>query len=274
MQRTRRTTIIVVGGALAIASVGYGLGTQADDGTAVAGGDQRSAAAAGPGDPPRFMGGGQPPGFTELADRLGVDADRLARAMRDFHDQHDADRRDEFANAIADALGISSGKVRSAFEKLHQNREEGFASRLAGALGANVDDVKAALDKLKGDGPLRFGDFAGRLANALGRDEADVRRALMEIRPRFEGRHGHPGLPLKQLSSALGVSRADMRSAFRELRRSAANEWERHNRELARFLADRLGLDVSKVADALAAGAPPLSSPHPPPGLPHDSRAL
>ena len=36
MRRQRRTTIIVVGGALAIASVGYGLGTQAGDGTAIA----------------------------------------------------------------------------------------------------------------------------------------------------------------------------------------------------------------------------------------------
>ena len=35
--------MIVVGGALAVASVGYGLGTQADDGTAIAGGDQSSA---------------------------------------------------------------------------------------------------------------------------------------------------------------------------------------------------------------------------------------
>ena len=36
MRSKRRSTIIVVGGALAVASAGYGLGTQADDGTAVA----------------------------------------------------------------------------------------------------------------------------------------------------------------------------------------------------------------------------------------------
>ena len=273
MQRTRRTTIIVVGGALAIASVGYGLGSQADDGTAVAGGEQRSGAAAGPGGPPRFFEGGHPPGFTELADRLGVDADKLAQAMRDFHERRDADRRDEFANKIADALGISSSKVRSAFETLHRNREEGFARRLADDLGANVDDVKAALDKLKGDGPMRVDDFAGRLADELGLDEADVRQALVAIRPRFPARHDQPALPLRQLSRALGVSRADLRSAFRELRHSAENEWRRHNSELAQFLAARFGLDVNRVAAALAAGAPPLSSPHPP-GLPHDSRAL
>jgi biotin operon repressor len=273
MQGSRRTTIIVVGGALAIASVGYGLGTQADDGTAVAGAEQKSGAAAGPGGPPRFFGGGQPPGFTELADRLGVDADRLARAMRDFRDQEDVDRRDEFANAIAGALGISSDKVKSAFERLHQNREERFAGRLAGALGISTDRVKAALDKLKDDGPVRFGDFAGRLADELGLDEADVRKALVEIRPRFGERHGERGLPLRRLSSALGVSRADLRRAFRELRESAMNGWKEHQQELARFLADRFDLDMNKVSDALAASAPPLSSPHPP-GLPHDPRAL
>jgi biotin operon repressor len=274
MQRSRRTTIIVVGGALAIASVGYGMGSQADDGTAVAGGEQRSGAAAGPGGPPRlFEGGGQPPGFTELADRLGVDADKLALAMREFHERRDADRRDEFTNAIAAALGISSAKVRSAFERLHENREGRFAGRLAEALGVSAGDVRAALDKLKDDGPMRFGDFAGRLADELGLSEAAVRKALIEVRPPFGGPHQRPGLPLRQLSSTLDVPRADLRRAFRELQRSAQNGWERHNRELAQFLAGRFGLDVNKVAAALRAAAPPLSSPHPP-GLPHDSRAL
>ncbi len=273
MQRSRRTTIIVVGGALAIASVGYGLGTQADDGTAVAGGDQRSGAAAGPGGPPRFFEGGQPPGFTELADRLGVDADKLARAMRDFHDQQDADRRDEFTNVLADALGIPAARVRTAFDGLHRNREDRFAAKLADALGANVDDVKAALDKLEDQGPVQFPQFASKLADELGLDVSDVRAALIEIRPFAGVPHRRPALPLRQLSSALGVSRADLRKAFRELRRSAIDGWEKHNKELAQFLADRFDLDVDKVSDALAATAPPLSSPHPP-GLPHDSRAL
>ena len=43
MRRQRSTTIIVVGGALAIASVGYGLGTQAGDGTAIADNDRDRA---------------------------------------------------------------------------------------------------------------------------------------------------------------------------------------------------------------------------------------
>jgi hypothetical protein len=35
---------------------------------------------------------------------------------------------------------------------------------------------------------------------------------------------------------------------------------------LAKFLADRFDLDLSKVEDALTAVAPPLRSPHPEPG--------
>jgi transcriptional regulator with XRE-family HTH domain len=275
MQRTRRTTIIVVGGALAIASVGYGLGTQADDGTAIAenAAEQDGSAPERHGGPPLAFERGAPPGFADLANRLGVDSDALARAMRDFHEQHEAERRDRFTNAIAEALGISADRVRSAFERLHENREQRFAGRLADALGVDVDRVKAALDKLEEQGPVHFPRFASKLADELGLDASDVRAALIEIRPFDDLPHRRRALPLRQLSSALGVSRADVRKAFRELRESAMNGWERHQQELARFLADRFDLDVDRVSDALAATAPRLSSPHPP-GLPHDSRAL
>jgi len=85
--------------------------------------------------------------------------------------------------------------------------------------------------------------------------------------------HRQRDMPLRQLASALDVSRADLRAALRELRRSAVNGWEEHQKELAQFLADRFDLDVDKVSDALAATAPPLRSPHPP-GLPDHPPAL
>ena len=265
MRSQRRTTVIVVGGALAIASVGYGLGTQAGDGNAIAD-SQDSGQERQPGARLAFEPGA-PPGFSDLADRLGVDADRLRQALRDFHDQQDADRRDEFTNKLADALGISADKVKSSFEGLHQKREDRFAARLADVLGVDADKVKAALEKLKGDGPVRFGDFAQTLADELGLDVSDVRAALIEIRPFHGFRHRHGDMPLRQLANQLGVSRADLRAALRELRLSAMNGWEERQKELARFLADRFDLDVDKVADALEATAPPLMSPHRP-GLP------
>jgi transcriptional regulator with XRE-family HTH domain len=266
----RRTTVIVVGGALAIASVGYGLGTQAGDGNAVADSSQDGQQ--------ERQGGlaferGTPPGFSDLADRLGVDADELRQALRDFHDQKDADRRDEFAKQLADALGISADRVKSSFEGLHQNREDRFAARLADALGADADNVRAALEKLKDDGPVPFGDFAQQLADELNLDVSDVRAALINIRPFRGERDRHGDVPLRQLANALDVSRADLRAALRELRRSAANGWEQHQKELAQFLADRFDLDVDNVDDALAATAPPLRSPHRP-GLPDHPPAL
>jgi len=258
MESQRRTTVIVVGGALAIASVGYGLGTQADDGTAVADGSQRQNGA-----PALPFERGAPPGLSDLADALGVDSAELQRAFRDFHDEHEGDRRKELTSALAEALGISADRVGTAFEALHQNHEGRLAGRLADALGVDTADVTAALDKLKDSGPASFGDFAGKLADELGVDEADVREALIEAGPPRGGPHRRPALPLRQLATQLGVSRADLRKAFSDLRPDApGQEFERHEAELAKFLADRFDLDVDEVSDALAASRPPLMSPH------------
>ena len=276
----RRTSIIVVGGALAIASVGYGLGTQAGDGNAIA--DSMSQDG---GSQERHLGPGvafergAPPGFSALATKLGVDADKLAQAMRDFHESQEADQRDEFTNKLAKALGISSAKVKSALDGLHQRSEDRFAGRLADALGVDADSVKAALEKLKDNGPVRFGDFAQKLADDLNLDVSDVRAALIKVRPFHEERrgerHGHDAAPLRQLATALGVSRADLRAAFRELGSGAENGWAEQQKELARFLADRFNLDVNKVSDALQAAAPqpPLMSPHRP-GVPDHPPAI
>lgn len=263
MRRQRRTTIIIAGGALAVASVGYGLGTQADDGTAVADGSR-----GGNGGPGLRLERGAPPGFSDLADRLGVDADELEQALRDFRDEHKADVRVELADELADALGIEADKVRAALEGLHERREARFANRLARALGVEADALKAAIDKIKDDRPGRFGDFAGRLADELGLEEADVREALMDTRPHRGGPRMHHAFPLRQLASELGVTRSELRKAFRELRTGAADRFEEHQRELAEFLAERFELDVDEVLDALPAIGPPLSSPHRP-GPPH-----
>jgi hypothetical protein len=277
MRRQRRTTIIVVGGALAIAYVGYGLGSQAGDGTAIADNattEQDGSGAERGGAPPMPFERGAPPGLSQLADKLGVGTTELTNALRDYHDQRDSDRRDDFAAELAKALGISSDKVRSAFDSLHANREGRFAAKLAGVLGVDSAKVKAALDKLKDDRPHAPGDFEQKLADELGLKASDVQAALAKIRP-FDGpgRHGPGGpgrgapghhdraLPLRQLARKLGVSRADLRDAFRQLRAGAENHWKQEQQALAKFLADRFNLDLSKVQDALAATAPPLGSP-------------
>ena len=65
MSAQRRTQIIVVGGALAIASAAYGLGTQAGGGTAVADNNQDNERGA------RVMLARGPCGPSALADDLG-----------------------------------------------------------------------------------------------------------------------------------------------------------------------------------------------------------
>src|SRR5215210_7148737 len=154
MQPRRRSTIIVVGGALAVASVGYGLGTQADGGTAVAGSDQTMRE--------ESRGGA---GAAALADKLGVSADKLERAFRDFHESEEGDRRDEFAASLAKALGISQDKVTAAFDKLRPKHEERFESR-----------------RDRGDRGRHHAPPLRELAAALGVERADLSNALREMR--------------------------------------------------------------------------------------------
>jgi transcriptional regulator with XRE-family HTH domain len=254
--------VIVVGGALAVASVGYGLGTQADDGTAVALGDQSADTDSRGSGRPAFAVGGQPPGFQDLADELGVDADRLGQAFRDFHASKAGDRRDEIATALAKALGIPADRVTAAFDQLRQRHEARFAARLAAALNVDADSVQTALDKLMGHTPRPPEEFAQALADELNVDVADVRTALFESRPERGRMHRHAAMPLRQLASALDVSRADLRKALRELRAGAENGFKQHNEALAKFLASRFGLSVDNVAKALAELPRPMPPGH------------
>ncbi len=271
MQSRRKSTIIVVGGALAVASVGYGLGTQADDGTAVAGSDQTSTEENRNGGPPAFMAAGQPPGFQSLADKLGVDADKLEQAFRDFRPSEAGKRRDDFAASLAKALGIPADRVTAGLDKLHKKHEARFAARLADALNVSADKVQAALDKLMNGTPRAPHQFEQALADELGVDASDVRRALFETRPDRGDRERHHAMPLRDLASALGVDRADLRKALRDMRAGAEKGRERHNQALANFLADRFDIsveDVTKALDALPRPVRPDHGGRPGPGGP------
>jgi transcriptional regulator with XRE-family HTH domain len=262
MQSTQKSTIICVGGALAVASVGYGLGAQADDGTAVAGSDQTSIEESRNGGPPAFMASGQPPGFQSLAEKLGVDADKLAQAFRDFHSSKEGHRRDDFAVPLAKALGIPADRVTSALDKLHKKHEARFAARLADALDVSADKVQAALDKLMNGTPRPPHEFDQALADELGVDASHVRRALFETRPDRGDRERHHAMPLGDLASALGVDRADLRKALRDMRAGAEKGREKHNQALAKFLADRFDLSVDDVTKALDALPRPVRPDH------------
>jgi hypothetical protein len=167
MRTQRRSTIIVVGGALAIASVGYGLGTQADDGTAVADESSQNGERGA-----RFMvERGAPCGFSGLADELGVDDNKLEQALRDFRSDHEDGVRADFAKDLADALGISAGKVTAALDQLHQRREQRFEQRQG----------PSGMPPPPGRTSFHFGMPLRELASELGVSRADLRKALREV---------------------------------------------------------------------------------------------
>jgi hypothetical protein len=163
MPTQRRTSIIVAGGALAVASVAYGLGTQANDGTAVADSQngERGRVA---------LLRGAPCGFSGLADELGVDESKLEDALRDFRSSHD-DMRADFAADLAAALGTSADKVRSALDELAQQRQDRFEDRRG----------RPDLGPPPGGARFHFGPPLRGLAKELGVTRSELREALREV---------------------------------------------------------------------------------------------
>ena len=239
---SKKTTAIVLAGAVGISSVAYGIGTQAGDGSSAAAARQN-------GDTQRAFA---PPGFTDLAQELGVEAEALRDALRDYHEQQHADMRSAFATALAKALGKPAKEVQAALDSLASERKERFAARLAEALGVEADRLATALEQLKDERPAP-GDFPAALAKKLGVQANDVEAALMELRP-FKGpghRGHHPSVALRQLAAELDVTRAELRKALREIRPGALGH--RHDRrdDLVQFLAERFDLSKAEVDEAL-----------------------
>jgi len=165
MTNRKQTTAIALTGAIALASGAYALGTQVGDGTAGAAGGDRGADAQ-----PLEMGlaiarhahadrdgrvtklPAEP--FEDMADRLGVDADKLRGALEDIRQDlpGPAEARDDFAQELAKELGTSADKVEAALERLRERHEQEFedrraelAKRLADRLNLDPDKVEDAL---------------------------------------------------------------------------------------------------------------------------------
>jgi hypothetical protein len=172
MTNRKQTTAIALTGAIALASGAYALGTQVGGGTAGA-----AAGARGQQRPPLEMGlaiagrDGQErrahtlrlPGapFEDLADRLGVDADKLRETLEDIRQDlpRPAEAREDFADELAKELGTTAGKVEAALERLRERHEQELedrraelAKRLADRLNLDADEVEEAL----GDGLIEL----------------------------------------------------------------------------------------------------------------------
>ena len=145
--------MMLVAGAVALASGAYAIGTQVGGGSAVA----EDSASTGPPFAPREA-------FDDLADRLGVDRDELEDALADFRGEHRPKLVDGFAGDLADALGKSRGEVERALEKVRDDPPS------PGRIGKDC-------------GPGLPGADLRDLARALDVTPAELRRALSQMRP-------------------------------------------------------------------------------------------
>jgi hypothetical protein len=190
----RRGTLILLVGAVVVASGAYALGTQVGGGSAAArdqaGEPDKRFVLRGPGD--------------DLADELGVDPDELEDALRDFREQ----KRDAFAEALADALGKTREEVERALEEAKPPeppaRPHGPPVRppepfrgLARELDVTAAELREALRELWRDRPRDRGDeLAEFLAERFKLEVGKVREALDDTLPPFGGRgfglHGPP----------------------------------------------------------------------------------
>ena len=270
--RTKKTAAALTG-ALVLASGAYALGSQAGDGSALAGSGSNATNPRGAG-----FGHGAAPGrpharFESLADQLGVSEAKLRDALRavrgERRDSHEV-VRDEVVKALASELGISEAKVEAAFDKrmadrrggrkLHRDGHRGamrdaFAAQLAKELGVDAAKVRAALDDLRPrpGTPPDVGDIAAK----IGVSEAKLRDALAAVRPALRGPRPPRGLQrrgearLDSLAKDLGVEKADLRAALRGIRDDLAKQRDAARDEFAADLAKELGISADKVEDVL-----------------------
>jgi hypothetical protein len=207
MSTPKAATAAALAGAVALASAAYGIGTQTGDGTAEAARDGNAR-----GEPTFFMR------FDGLADELGVDADELEDAMRDFHEQERGEIQDLFASALAEALGKPVDEVKAALDEVGpgESRRPGCAPhvslrRLAAELGVTRGELREALRETRAgvDAPFeeRHEDLVTFLADRFGLSKERVEDALPEPpdpgeRPRFAPGGppplGHSGPPRLQ----------------------------------------------------------------------------
>jgi energy-converting hydrogenase A subunit M len=141
-----KTAALALAGAVALASGAYALGSQSD-GSAVASGED--------GRPAFAHRGGPEFGLDRLADRLGVDEDKLRDALADVRDDLPARRElhADFAKELADELGTTEAKVEAALERIRAKHEQQFEQRrdalaeaLAKRLNLDAAKVKEALE--------------------------------------------------------------------------------------------------------------------------------
>jgi hypothetical protein len=216
-------------------------------------------------------------GLDALAQKIGVSTTALRDALQAVRQaKTPQQRRTEVIQALATALGKPVDQVTSAVSSVLPDRGPGgpgrrlrddFAAALAKALGVDQAKVQAGLDKGRQDLQANRGNGNGNgnrrdrdrgalrdtlvddVAAATGVDAAKVRSALQGLRPdrgqRRQDRRDNRDDVRQKLATALGVTTAQLDAAFQTVRTQARDQF-------ATELAQRLNVDAQKVKDALA----------------------
>jgi hypothetical protein len=252
--RTKQLALLLVA-AVVLASGAYALGSQSGGGGALASGSSGSATSGSPARDRGFRRGGDF-GLDALATRLGVSTTALRDALQAIRSSKTPEqRRQEFIEALASALGKPADQVTSAVNSVLPDRgarRDGFGAALARELGVDAAKVQAAFDKLRSDFRNRRRDrnrdrrttLANALATELGIDAARVRAALDKLKPARGDRRDRGDDIRRRLATALGVTTDQLETALDKARTDARNAF-------ASELAQRLNIDVQKVQDAL-----------------------
>ena len=119
MTKAKRTTALALAGAVALASGAYALGAQAGDGSAEAAKTARGEARL----RPRLRTRPAGPAACDQASTTSRTASASTRPISAPRSRTSrADRKDDFAQRLADALGIDAAKVEQAFENVRPER--------------------------------------------------------------------------------------------------------------------------------------------------------
>ncbi|MBX5441648.1 MAG: hypothetical protein IRZ32_08990 [Solirubrobacteraceae bacterium] len=246
-------------GAVVLASGAFALGTQLDDGSAVAAKSDSSGSSSTtpkrtkPGAPggPGFWRGG-PEG---LADELGVEEDALEKALDELRDELPDVEHVDLAQALADGLNVDRDRAREALRDARPDLPDSFdearkavAAELARILGVSEERARDALEQIEPRRPWELADAFADVATALGVTEERLVDALGEVNwPAITG-------VSKAIADELGVSVDRVEQILRDAQKTQVERMQQRRDQLVDGLARKLGISADKVRDAIGQG--------------------
>lgn len=241
-----KTLALVLTGGVVLASGGYALGSQAGGGSANAKDDPGSPAGLAISAPPG------PPDLDGLADRLGVTEDQLSDALESLRSEQQPPDPEALVKELADTLGVSQADLKAAMKKLRPRFDGPRGGKLCGPPGdgdGQSTHKEFRFDRRGGPKPPPAPGAPGPAPDPDGHGG-----------PSFFFFGTDPGFAA-DLAKELGIDKSkveDGLKAFADKQEAAAKE---RRDAFAQKLADKLGISVDKVKEAVP--EPPFVKRHP-----------